>query len=55
VSIEPGWEDIKKYEKAKDAWPRKVLPLRNGIPKHDVYRRVFSRLKSEAAASCFMA
>jgi hypothetical protein len=33
---------------------RKFLPLRNGIPKHDVCRRVFTRLKSEAVASCFM-
>jgi hypothetical protein len=36
-----------------EGWLRKP-PLENGIPKHDVYRRVFSRLKSEAAASCFM-
>jgi predicted transposase YbfD/YdcC len=55
MAFAEGWEDIEKYGKAKEAWLRKFLPLENGIPKHDVYRRVFTRLKSEAVASCFMA
>jgi predicted transposase YbfD/YdcC len=55
MAFAEGWEDIEKYGKAKEAWLRKFLPLHNGIPKHDVYRRVFTRLKSEAVASCFMA
>jgi predicted transposase YbfD/YdcC len=54
MAFAEGWEDIEKYGKAKEGWLRKFLPLRHGIPKHDVYRRVFSRLKSEAIASCFM-
>jgi predicted transposase YbfD/YdcC len=55
MAFAEGWEDIEKYGKAKEGWLRKFLPLENGIPKHDVYRRVFNRLKSEAVASCFMA
>jgi hypothetical protein len=49
-----GWEDIEKYRKAKEGWLKKFLPLEQGIPKHDVYRRVFTRLKMEAVSSCFM-
>ena len=33
---------------------RKVLPLPNGIPQKDVYRRVFSALKPEAFRACFV-
>jgi hypothetical protein len=55
MAFAEGWEDIETYAKAKEAWLKKFLPLRHGIPKHDVYRRVFTRLKSEAIASCFMA
>jgi hypothetical protein len=43
------FKDIEKYGKAKEAWLKKFLPL-----EHGVYRRVFTRLKSEAIASCFM-
>jgi hypothetical protein len=49
-----GREDIEKYGKAREGWLKKFLPLKHGIPKHDVYRRVFIRLKPEAIASCFM-
>jgi hypothetical protein len=49
-----GWEDIEKYGKAREGWLKKFLPLEHGIPKHDVYRRVFTRLKPEAVSSCFM-
>ncbi|MDR2247711.1 MAG: ISAs1 family transposase, partial [Treponema sp.] len=55
MAFAKGWEDIEQYGKTKKAWLKRFLPLGNGIPKHDVYRRVFSRLKSEAAASCLMA
>jgi hypothetical protein len=32
-----------------------VPPLKNGIPKHDVYRRVFNRLDPWEIERCFMA
>jgi hypothetical protein len=54
MAFAEGWEDIEKYGKAKEDWPKKFLPLTHGIPKHDVYRRVFTRLKPEAISSCFM-
>jgi predicted transposase YbfD/YdcC len=50
-----GWEDIETYGKAKHTWLGKFLPLLNGIPKHDVYRRVFNRLSPAAVEQCFMA
>jgi hypothetical protein len=55
MAFAEGWEDIEKYGKAKETWLKKFLPLQHGIPKHDVYHRVFTRLKSEAIAACFMA
>jgi predicted transposase YbfD/YdcC len=54
MAFAEGWEDIEKYGKAKERWLKKFLPLQHGIPKHDVYRRVFTRLKPEAVSSCFM-
>ena len=32
----------------------KLLPLPNGIPKKDVYRRVLSALKPDAFQACFV-
>jgi predicted transposase YbfD/YdcC len=55
MAFAEGWEDIEKYGKAKEPWLRKFLPLQHGIPKHDVYRRVFVRLNSEAIEQSFMA
>jgi predicted transposase YbfD/YdcC len=55
MSRAEGWEDIEDYGKAKEGWLRKFLKLENGIPCHDVYRRVFVRLKPEQIEGCFMA
>jgi predicted transposase YbfD/YdcC len=55
MAFAEGWEDIETYGLAKQAWLKKFLPLRNGIPKHDVYRRVFNRLQPTAIEQCFMA
>jgi len=54
MAFAEGWEDIETYGCAKEVWLRQFLPLRNGIPKHDVYRRVLSRLKPTAIEQCFM-
>jgi hypothetical protein len=54
MAFAEGWEDIEKYGKAKEDWLKRFLPLQYGIPKHDVYRRVFIRVKPEAISSCFM-
>jgi len=55
MAFAEGWEDIETYGLAKKAWLKKFLPLNNGIPKHDVYRRVFNCLRPEAIEQCFMA
>ena len=54
MSFAKGWEDIERYGKAKKKWLSKHLELKNGIPKHDVYRRVFNTLKPELIETCFM-
>ena len=54
MSFAKGWEDIEQYGKAKRWWLKKHLELKHGIPKHDVYRRVFNVLKPELIEACFM-
>jgi hypothetical protein len=55
MAFAKGWEDIELYGKTKEAWLKQFLPLKNGIPKHDVYRRVFNRLDPREIERCFMA
>jgi hypothetical protein len=47
-------EDIERYGKTKEAWLRKFLSMEHGIPHHDAYRRVMSRIKPEEIERCFM-
>jgi hypothetical protein len=54
IAMARGREDIERYGKAKEAWLRKFLSLEHGIPHHDVYRRVMSRIKPEEIERCFM-
>jgi hypothetical protein len=54
MSFAKGWEDIEQYGEAKAEWLAKHLKLEHGIPKHAVFRRVFSRLKPQAVEECFM-
>jgi predicted transposase YbfD/YdcC len=54
MSFAKGWEDIERYGKAKRHWLSKFLDLKFGIPKHDVYRRVFTVLKPRFIEDCFM-
>ena len=39
-----GWEDIAEYGRSKEAFFRRFLELRNGIPSHDTFYRVFTKL-----------
>jgi hypothetical protein len=50
----PGWEDIERYGEAKETWLRGFLKLENGIPPHDVYRRVMIRIQPSEIEACFM-
>jgi predicted transposase YbfD/YdcC len=41
-----GWDDIEAWGQEREAWLRRFLGLRNGIPSHDTIRRVFEALSS---------
>ena len=43
-----SWTGIETFGKAKEDWLREFLELRNGIPSHDTFGYVFSRLDGEA-------
>lgn len=36
------WKDISLFGQSKKRWLKKFIPLQNGIPSHDTFRRVFS-------------
>jgi hypothetical protein len=50
-----GWEDIEEYGKAQAEWFADLLDLPQGIPGHDTFRRVLSRLDPEELTQCFIA
>lgn len=39
-----GWVDVERFGKAKLDWFRKYIALPHGVPSHDTFGRVFSRL-----------
>jgi predicted transposase YbfD/YdcC len=49
-----GWTDIEEFGKSKEKWLRKLLPLVNGIPSHDTFRRVFQRIDPDKFETCFV-
>jgi predicted transposase YbfD/YdcC len=49
-----GFNDIEEWAHAKEDWLRERLALPNGIPSHDTFNRVFSRLDPEAFTACFL-
>ena len=42
-----GWEDIEEFAVIRKKWLKTFLQLPNGIPSHDTFRRVISRLNPE--------
>lgn len=48
-----GWEDIAEYGRSKEAFFRRFLELKNGIPSHDTFYRVFTKLDPDAFADRF--
>ena len=49
-----GWEDIEEYGKAQADWFAEVLDLPHGIPGHDTFRRVLSRLDPNELTQGFL-
>ena len=49
-----GFEDIEMFAKAREEWFRKFLALKNGVPSHDTFNRVFRILDREALAEFFL-
>ena len=48
------WIEIEIYGQAKHEWLKQFLELPNGIPSHDTFSRVFSRLEPEQFQNCFL-
>lgn len=50
-----NWVDIEGYGRAKQDWLGQFLDLRNGIPSHDTFGRVFRWLNAEQFQTQFIA
>ncbi len=48
------WVDIETYGLAKKDWFKQFLELANGIPSHDTFARVFTRLDPEQFQPFFL-
>jgi predicted transposase YbfD/YdcC len=46
------WMEISDYGRAKENWFRDFLELPNGIPSHDTFGRVMSRIEPEEFGKC---
>lgn len=49
-----SWTEIELFGNAKQAWFKTFLALKNGIPSHDTFGRVFSLLDGQQFESCFL-
>ena len=50
-----GWAEVEVFAEAKASWLKRFLDLPGGIPSHDTFGRVFSRLNPDAFERCFVA
>lgn len=50
-----GWADIELFGRSKLRWFETFLALPHGVPSHDTFARVFSRLDPDAFERCFLA
>jgi predicted transposase YbfD/YdcC len=55
VSGQYAWTEIAFYGQDHEKWLKTFLRLRNGIPSHDCFRYVFTRLHPQAFQRCFAA
>jgi predicted transposase YbfD/YdcC len=49
-----SFNDMEDFGKAKQDWFKTFLPLRNGIPSHDTFNRLFAALDPQAFLDCFL-
>lgn len=54
ISGAEGWEHIEEFGIAREDWFCKHLELKNGIPSHDTFRRVFSLIDPKEFQECFI-
>lgn len=54
ISGADTYEEIADYGESKKEWLKRYLELANGIPSHDTFNRVFSKLDPQAWQDCFM-
>jgi hypothetical protein len=50
-----GWAEVEMFGHSKQKWLATFLELPGGIPSHDTFGRLFSRLDPEAFERCFLA
>lgn len=46
------WQDIEVFGQERAAWFKRFLSLRNGIPSHDTFERVFDRIDPRVFSVC---
>jgi predicted transposase YbfD/YdcC len=49
-----GWEDIEESGQAQAQWLKQALEVPHGIPSHDTFRRVLTRLDPDECTQCFL-
>ena len=49
------WQEIVLFAKKRLAWFKRFLKLPNGVPSHDTFERVFSKLEPRALQCCCLA
>jgi len=49
-----GWSDVELFGKNKQDWLKTFLKLPKGIPSHDMFGRVFAKIKTEEFQKRFM-
>ena len=55
IACAESFEDMALYGRSKFSWLQQFLPLPNGIPSHDTFRRVLMLLQPQAFEACFCA